>query len=466
MLIRFSCRNFRSIGRDPLTLDMVSSAKIRTPQGHICSSSLDAKVLRNAVVYGGNAAGKSSIVRAFDLLKASMREARVPQGAARDFCRAGRGMADEETTIDVQFQNEGTTFDYGFSCILSQLKVTSEWLYELEKGPQLLFERKADSEIVLGPKLEGALAVDRARFDVYSEDFLHEAASTASALFLPVLNRGRSFDDGSPFSAFARAFSWIVRKMEIVGAGMPSSKTEFYARDKGLDSVAEVLASFDTGVSSLRKIPVGMDELEKYVPFEILGALRQVINANPPKAEEDRLVLTARNEDVFIGIERDGTKEPQATILKVGHEGSIFDFDFKDESDGTRRLFDFMDLLFTESRDTLFVVDELSRSLHPMLTQHLVKLFNQVHADDDCQLVFTTHENDIMSYEYFRRDEIWFVERDETGFSRLYSLDDFVSSGDARSDARIGKRYLEGRYGGIPVLSMGRALSALEGEGD
>ena len=68
----------------------------------------------------------------------------------------------------------------------------------------------------------------------------------------------------------------------------------------------------------------------------------------------------------------------------------------------------------------MFVIDELNRSFHPMLTQHLVELFNQVHANDDCQLVFTTHENDIMSYEYFRRDEIWFVERDEEGLSRLY----------------------------------------------
>ena len=74
-----------------------------------------------------------------------------------------------------------------------------------------------------------------------------------------------------------------------------------------------------------------------------------------------------------------------------------------------------------------------------MLTQQLVSLFNEVHANDDCQLVFTTHENDIMSYDYFRRDEIWFVERGEDGASRLYPLDDFAA-GDARSDARLIKR--------------------------
>ena len=108
----------------------------------------------------------------------------------------------------------------------------------------------------------------------------------------------------------------------------------------------------------------------------------------------------------------------------------------------------------------MFVIDELNRSFHPMLTQHLVELFNQVHANDDCQLVFTTHENDIMSYEYFRRDEIWFVERDEEGLSRLYPLDDFAADG-ARSDARLNKKYLEGRYGGVPVIDLSRARAAL-----
>ena len=123
-------------------------------------------------------------------------------------------------------------------------------------------------------------------------------------------------------------------------------------------------------------------------------------------------------------------------------------------------MFDFMDILFTKSKDKLFLIDELNRSFHPMLTQQLVSLFNRVHAQDDCQLVFTTHENAIMSFEYFRRDEIWFVERNGQGHSVLFPLDKFADNR-ARSDARVNKQYLEGRYGGIPVLSTGRALSAL-----
>lgn len=95
-----------------------------------------------------------------------------------------------------------------------------------------------------------------------------------------------------------------------------------------------------------------------------------------------------------------------------------------------------------------------------MLTQQLVKLFNEVHAEDGCQPIFTTHEDAIMSYEYFRRAEIWFVERGSDGCTRRYPLDRFAQDG-ARSDARIGKKYMEGRYGGVPRISGSGALEAL-----
>lgn len=138
----------------------------------------------------------------------------------------------------------------------------------------------------------------------------------------------------------------------------------------------------------------------------------------------------------------------------------MYDFDFQDESDGTKRLFDLMDILFTHSHEKAFVIDELSRSFHPMLTQQLVKLFNEVHAEDGCQPIFTTQEDAIMSYGYFRRAEIWFVECGSDGCTRRYPLDRFAQDG-ARSDARIGKKYMEGRYGGVPRISGSGALEAL-----
>jgi AAA15 family ATPase/GTPase len=124
-------------------------------------------------------------------------------------------------------------------------------------------------------------------------------------------------------------------------------------------------------------------------------------------------------------------------------------FDFKEESDGTKRLFDLMNILLTEEDDVVYVVDELERSLHPMLLKRFLELFMEHNEDGSRQMVFSTHESSIMSQELFRRDEIWFVDRSEDGNSRLYSLDRFKD----RFDKDIAKAYLDGRYGAIPVFS-------------
>ena len=105
-------------------------------------------------------------------------------------------------------------------------------------------------------------------------------------------------------------------------------------------------------------------------------------------------------------------------------------------------------MLLTSRDDTVYVVDELERSLHPKLTEHFLKLFMDAHDGKRMQLIFTTHEDTIMDQDLFRRDEIWFVERDNENSSHIYSLDRFKE----RYDKKLSKAYLEGRYGAIPVF--------------
>ena len=251
----------------------------------------------------------------------------------------------------------------------------------------------------------------------------------------------------------------------MIGAGQVPATTEYFADGSSLDKVVQVLASLDTGITGLEKQRLSMDEPENYMPPEALLTLRQFLKASASQTPDGKLSATFRSDNAFLGIDLKGSEEPRATVLKIRHEDSLYDFGFQDESDGTKRLFDLMDILFTHSHEKAFVIDELSRSFHPMLTQQLVKLFNEVHAEDGCQLIFTTHEDAIMSYEYFRRDEIWFVERGPDGCTRRYPLDRFAQDG-ARSDARIGKKHMEGRYGGVPRISGSGALEALSaGEG-
>lgn len=468
MLIKLSCKNFRSIGNEAIMLDMVASNKIKMHPGHVHRPTDNAGVLRNAAIYGGNAAGKSNVILALSLMKSALVGGALPQGTTLEYCRAGSGHTGEESTFEVQFEADGRIFDYGFSCIFSQYAVTSEWLYELGgKHPRCLLSRNENGSIDPIESIEAADAPDdRMRLNVYTEDFRSQVARNRALLFLPFIGNGKKFSSGSIFESYGAAFSWFANDLQVMGANQPSPTSDFYADDKTLDQVAEVLASFDTGVSSLEKRPISMDELEKRVDFGLMMTIRNFLAHNTQPAQDGNLLITARSGKAFVGIESKGGAEPTATILEIKHRGSMLPFEFGDESDGTRRLFDFMDVLFTNKKDATFVIDEIDRSLHPMLTRQLVELFNTVHQEDACQLVFTTHESSIMSFDYLRKDEIWFVDRDDDGLTSLYSLDDFELAGTVRSDSRLAKQYLEGRYGGIPCLSMAQALSALSEKGE
>ena len=414
----------------------------------------------------GNAAGKTTVVAALSFMKAAVLGGSLPQGAIRDCCRCGKGHKNEETVFDIQFQIDGQAYDYGFGCLLADLKITSEWLHALGAESKLLFQRDEAESMECTGMEDGASDSDRMRLDVYRDDFLHkEASGLGSDLFLSAMNAGRSFPQESPLSAFHRAMRWFAEGVDVIGAGQVPATTEYYADGSSLDKVAQVLALLDTGITGLEKQRLSMDEPENYMPPEALLTLRQFLKASASQTPDGKLSATFRSDNAFLGIDLKGSEEPRATVLKIRHEDSLYDFGFQDESDGTKRLFDLMDFLLTHSHEKAFVIDELSRSFHPMLTQQLVKLFNEVHAEDGCQLIFTTHEDAIMSYEYFRRDEIWFVERGSDGCTRLYPLDRFAQDG-ARSDARIGKKYMEGRFGGVPHISGSGALEALSTKPD
>lgn len=158
----------------------------------------------------GNAAGKTTVVAALSFMKAAVLEGSLPQGAIRDCCRCGKGHKNEETVFDIQFQIDGQAYDYGFGCLLADLKITSEWLHALGAESKLLFQRdEAESMDCTGME-DGASDSDRMRLDVYRDDFLHKGASgLGSDLFLSAMNAGRSFPQESPLSASHRAMKVV-----------------------------------------------------------------------------------------------------------------------------------------------------------------------------------------------------------------------------------------------------------------
>ncbi|MEG0319412.1 MAG: ATP-binding protein [Niameybacter sp.] len=442
MLIKVSIENFKSFDNKE-ELSMLSSSKIQTNKSHRLKIK-QTNLLKNAVVYGANASGKSNLVTTLAFMKSALMEG-LPVNSVNDFCKNKEENKTRESVFELQFTVDDKFYAYGFSAVLSQRRITEEWLFELMQNGSAhnLFMREGNSNPVLGDGVNPTTA-EKNRFTVYSEDF----AGYSSQLFLTEMNRGKKYEPNSKLLFFFHTFNWIMNNIVIINPSIGLSNTDAYYNAESLENISRLIQTFDTGVSEINTKDITVDEMGKMIPAEVLTEIFAHLKQQMQMTNLPQIQMTWRIEDGFFNIRMKGGSEPEITTLIMKHGKSVFDFNFAEESDGTKRLFDLIDMLMTKKQDTVFVVDELERSLHPKLTEHFLKLFMEAHDGEKMQLIFTTHEDTIMDQELFRRDEIWFVERDVNNASKIYSLDRFKE----RYDKKLSKAYLEGRYGAIPVF--------------
>lgn len=444
MLVKVSVENFKSFDKRE-ELSMVSSSKMQGNKDHKIKIK-QINLLKNAVVYGANASGKSNLFRVFDFMKATINDG-LPVNSVNDFCRNSMENKRRESVFELQFTVGDKFYAYGFSAVLSERRITEEWLYELlqDGSANNLFIREGANTPTLGEKVKITKAEEN-RFSVYAEDF----AGQDGQLFLSEMNRGKKYEETSKLIFFRDVFNWLNNNVIILNPNMGISNTDAYYNQESLERISQLIQTFDTGVSQISTRVISMDELSKMIPVEVLSGIFASLKKQMQATNMPKIQMSWRLADGFFNIKIEGNEEPEITTLVLKHGKSIFDFNFAEESDGTKRLFDLIDMLLTKREDTLFVVDELERSLHPKLTEHFLELFMQAHEGERMQLLFTTHEDTIMDQELFRRDEIWFVERDANNASAIYSLDRFKE----RYDKKLSKAYLEGRYGAIPVFKQ------------
>lgn len=444
MLTKIIVENFKSFD-DRNELSMISSSKIRTNTDHRISIGSSIRLLKYAAVYGGNASGKSNLID-FMVFFRQVLEYGLPVWCTKYFCRNKEENKKRDSIFEIQMEIGDRFYSYGFSALLSERRITGEWLYELYQNGSFkcIFEREDYGKPVLGSGLNLSLE-DKNRFETYAADF----EGNASDLFLKEMNRGKKKSENSKLQTFNTVYSWIISNIVIVTPESKLSDFRYYYEAGTLGKINSLISTFDTGISNVRIEEIDIEELSNKLPNSIFTEVISKLRKGIEKAGEKGFRMSGRSDTVFFNVEYTGYGEPRITTIKLKHGKSIFDFDFEDESDGTRRLFDLMDMLLCKDDDVVYFVDELERSLHPKLTEHFMKLFNESHKNRKAQMIFTTHEASIMDEELFRRDEIWFIERDADNDSHIYSLDRFKE----RYDKKLSKAYLEGRYGAVPVFS-------------
>lgn len=443
VLVKVSIENFKSFD-SPAELTMISSGKIQSHKNHRISIK-STNILKHAVIYGANASGKSNFVDFFSFFKNTVQK-QIPLAAVEWYCKNRKENKTKKSSFEIQFIQGDKFYAYGFSAILSERKITEEWLYELyqDGGSKRLFERETGKR----PSLDESIRIssaERKRFDVYAEDF----EGNSDTLFLSEMNRGKKYAADSKLRFFQEVYQWFRNSLYVIHPDTPLMDFEYYYDEMSLKQINQVIKTFDTGISEVTVKDISLEELETSVPKEIFNDIMKRIRAKAEETNGAEIHVTMRSRESIFNITMRDHEEPCVKTISLHHGKSFYDFRFEDESDGTRRLFDLIDILLNRKEDVVYVVDELERSLHPKLTEHYLDIFMQLHSDQRNQLLFTTHESSIMKQSLFRRDEIWFVERDEQNSSTIYSLDRFKE----RYDKRLEKAYLEGRYGAIPVFS-------------
>lgn len=425
MLISFSVANFRSFGEEQ-TLNMVASNKLTDHPGHLVSIGETGKgVLRCAVIYGANAAGKSNLVKAMQFARSV-----IMNGASTvDNFRFGNSWKDEPTCFEFRFLIDQRVFVYGFD--LNVHGIQSEWLTTLEGERELpLFERDGEGKTTVG---------DNSTWRLFPKDDV--IATTLKNLSLLPVSRSQLFlrraselpleSQGMTLSSVIR---WLTEDLIILG---PEASMDVFWRlsddPQFLRAAEELLRNSGTGINGL-----SFGEQE----YELMNPLK-VFLLDHGKYGRGR-------------VEPDGRYAVRRLIASHGDRSDALSFN--DESDGTKKLLDYLPVLSLGKHDRkVVVIDELDRSLHPLLCWEFIRLFSETAPGAHKQLIATTHEAHLLNQDLLRRDEYWFVEKDREQQSRLVSLLDFK----VRNDLQIEKGYLQGRFGAIPVIGPTEEIERL-----
>jgi hypothetical protein len=443
MLVSFSVANFRSIGEE-VTLNMVASNHYSDHPTHVMPlPGADRSVVRTAVIYGANGAGKSNLVKAIAHAQ-NLILGRKPWETSGDAYAFVRDPGTTPSSFEFRFVAAERILAYGFDVCGDS--ICAEWLSIVSpKGDDTpLYERNDqghttihDSEI--RKRLPG---------DPHLRDFLKSLAATDltdNQLFLNRISEVRRTDLGPTMRGVVE---WFTHSLVVVPFdAAPEHTLRRLSRNPKLMAFAErLLDGVGTGIDNLEIVERGVA-----LPQPLADSL------------DDIERWGAQNHDTFSMISRDPLARDRAVarILMTGHQrdGVVYRLPMDRESDGTRRLLGLAPLLTAGAdQPRVFVIDELDRSLHPTLCWKFLELFAGSMPGASRQLVVTTHEAHLLNQDLLRRDEYWFMEKDDTQQSRLVPLSDYSN---VRKDLQLEKGYLNGRFGAVPMIGSTQQLERL-----
>ena len=396
MLIRFSFKNFKSF-KDENCLDMEATS-LKEHDYNVAKTD-STEILKVSAIYGANASGKTNVLQAFSYMKKRILvsdDSKVNSPIDEENIYSFM-INDNPISLEVEIlAKNNKIYKYGFDILKD--KIISEWLYEKRVNKfYSIFERENNNVTMKTNKIASLSNIDEntlflniySKIDKDNEDFANVYYWFMNSNYL---------DLGNP------DFEGIIDKR----VSLKILTDENYKKE-----LLKFIKTFDAGIEDINTIP---DSVE-----------------------------AVKNNNGIVNIK----------VTHKGENGEEKTFPFYLESNGTRKMFYLFDFFIDVLKNGMVLfVDELDVKLHPLLTRYIINLFHNSDTNKgNGQLIYSTHDTVNLNKDTFRRDEIWFAEKDKDGISTIYSLADYkINDVKVRNDATYNKDYLSGRYGAIPIL--------------
>lgn len=428
MIEEFSFGNFWSF-KDIQTLNM-TAAKIKSKNSQIDDINVfpinkDTSLLKAKAIYGANASGKSNVIKALvsfiRIIKDSVKEEKAL--GLLDSFQLSTETENMPTFFQLIFRIGKTRYRYGFEADDKSIK--SEWLFSTpNKREQPLFIRE-DKLIV---------EINQTHFEegvMYQKLFENskDPIFTDTSLFLTHLS-------STGFGKLSKQIIKTISSISII-SGLGHRGMYGIAGDSLSDSVKkEFILNF------LKKADIGIDDLDTV----------EITNENLPDNLEDEVKEDLKKGKIIV------SSRTKYNVELKSEGKSDFSFGMQ-ESEGTKKMFELSPFIYRSLKEGMpLFIDEFDSRFHPLLTKKIVELYNSI-ENKKAQLIFTTHDTNLLSSDLLRRDQIDFIEKDKYGASHLYTL---VEIKGIRNDASFEKDYIQGKYGAIPFLGDFTNLIAFE----
>lgn len=423
MLIEFSVTNYLSI-KERATLSMVASNDDALEDSNVFSIAKQ-RLVRSAVLYGANASGKSNILSALHLARrmilTSSKDMQANEEIGVEPFLLSTECDEKPSVFEVVFINAGTLYRYGFQA--DRKFIHAEWL----------FSRPSTKEATLFEREGSDIRVNAERF---KEGRGLEERTRENALFLSVCAQF----NGEIATALLTWFQNLRMLQGFASMGMLAATIERLQEPGNKIRILQLAQVADPGIKDydFRQKKLTLQDLPKEMSEQMK---RDIMKESP-------VIVELKTEHRKV----DAAKKDMGAVL--------FDLD-DNESAGTQKLVNLSGpILDTLEHGRVLVVDELDARMHPLLTRMIVSLFNSSANRSNAQLVFASHDTTLLTSKLFRRDQIWFAEKDRYGATDLYSLAELKG---VRKEATFAKDYIQGKYGAIPFIGDPKWLFCEDG---